>query len=108
MIDAAQRTSLAGSEAPERNGPANQTDTLDSMLATLCCYEQQFGPNSPVTLRLMAEVGAAFGRRGEIRTARTLLERASRDLTRFLGADHPAAVEARTRLAWISANGPLA
>ncbi len=97
MMEAAERTGPAGLQPP---------DTMESMLATLCCYEQQFGPNSPVTLRLLAEVGAELGRRGETRTARVLLERASRDLTRFLGADHPAAIEARTQLAWVSATLP--
>jgi hypothetical protein len=75
------------------------------MLATLCCYENQFGPYHPATLRLMTEVGAEYGRQGELEKARCLLERAVRDLRRFLGADHPATVEARTRLAWVSLTG---
>lgn len=72
------------------------------MVATLCCYENQFGPYHPVTLRLMTEVGVEYGRQGELEKARCLLGRAARDLERFLGADHPATVEARTQLAWVS------
>lgn len=86
-------------ESPEIPAP----DNVESMLATLCCYEHQFGPYSPVTLRMMAEVGAAFGRTGRTSPARVLLERASRELTRFLGPDHPAAAEARAQLAWLAA-----
>jgi hypothetical protein len=72
------------------------------MLATLCCYENQFGPYHPLTLRMMAQVGAEFGRQGDLEKARCLLQRAARDLGRFLGPDHPAAAEARQQLAWLS------
>ena len=75
---------------------------LPSMIATLCCYENQFGPYHPMTLRLMTEVGAEYGRQGDLEKARCLLERAARDLVRFLGADHPATQTAREQLAWIS------
>lgn len=75
---------------------------LQGMLATLCSYENQFGPYHPLTLRLMTEVGVAYGRGGEIETARRLLARAVRDLARFLGEEHPETLAARTQLAWIS------
>jgi hypothetical protein len=72
------------------------------MVAMLCCYENQFGPYHPMTLRVMTEVGAEYGRQGDLEKARCLLERAVRDLTRFLGADHPATQAAAAELAWIS------
>jgi hypothetical protein len=81
---------------------AGSSGHLPGMLATLCCYESQFGPYHPLTLRMMTEVGAEFGRQGEVEKARCLLQRAATDLGRFLGADHPAAVEARTQLGWLS------
>jgi hypothetical protein len=81
---------------------AGSSGHLPGMLATLCCYENQFGPYHPVTLRLMTEVGVEYGRQGEIKKATCLLQRAVRDLTRFLGADHPATVEAGKQLAWFS------
>jgi hypothetical protein len=58
------------------------------MLATLCSYENWFGPYHPQTLHLMAEVGIACWHAGEPLYARPLLERAVRDLGRHLGADH--------------------
>jgi hypothetical protein len=72
------------------------------MVATLCCYENQFGPYHPITLRLMTEVGVEYARQGELDKARSLLERAVRDLARFLGAGHPATEAARIQLAWLS------
>jgi hypothetical protein len=61
---------------------------LPSMLATLCSYENLFGPYHPQTLRLMAEVANAYWQVGELGHARPLLERAVRDLGRHLGAEH--------------------
>ncbi len=60
---------------------------LPSMLATLCSYENLFGPYHPHTLRLMAEAGLAFWHHGELAHARPLLERAARDLGRSVGRD---------------------
>ena len=39
---------------------------LPSMLATLCSYENLFGPYHPQTLRLMAEVANAYWQVGEL------------------------------------------
>jgi hypothetical protein len=61
---------------------------LPSMLATLCSYEHLFGPYHPQTLRLMAEVADAYWQVGELGQARPLLERAVRDLGRYLGTEH--------------------
>jgi hypothetical protein len=48
---------------------------IPSMMATLCSYENCFGPYHPQTLALMTEVAAAFWRNGDARLARRLLER---------------------------------
>jgi hypothetical protein len=69
------------------------TTTIDrtefpSMLATLCSYENLFGPYHPQTLRLMAEVANAYWQAGELGHARPLLERTVRDLGRHLGTEH--------------------
>jgi hypothetical protein len=61
---------------------------LPSMRATLCSYENLFGPYHPQTLRLMAEVANAYWQVGELGQARPLLERAVGDLRRHLGAEH--------------------
>jgi hypothetical protein len=61
---------------------------LQSMLATLCYYQDCFGPYHPHTLRLMTQVGIAYSQAGEQPVARGLLERVVRDLGRVLGADH--------------------
>jgi hypothetical protein len=61
---------------------------LPSMLATLCSYENLFGPYHPQTLRLMAEVANAYWQAGELGHARPLLERAVGDLGRYLGTEH--------------------
>jgi eukaryotic-like serine/threonine-protein kinase len=71
---------------------------LPSMLSTLCCYENLFGPYHPHTLRLMAEAGLAFWRYGEWAYARPLLERAVRDLGRYLNPEHEARLRAITAL----------
>jgi hypothetical protein len=54
---------------------------LASMVATLCCYEERFGPYHPMTLRLMTDVAIQLGHRA-------MLERAIRDVERFLGRTH--------------------
>ncbi|MGA3239129.1 MAG: hypothetical protein ABSG03_22860 [Bryobacteraceae bacterium] len=61
---------------------------LPSMMATLCSYENLFGPYHPQTLRLMAEVANAYWQVGELEHARPLLERAARDLGRHLSTEH--------------------
>src|SRR5580658_4880968 len=66
--------------------PIERTE-LPSMLATLCSYESWFGPYHPQTLCLMTQVAIAYWQAGEPQ-ARPLLERAVRDLGRYLGADH--------------------
>ena len=58
------------------------------MLATLCSYENFFGPRHPQTLRLVAHVAIACREAGELDYARPLLERAVRDLGRFPDAEH--------------------
>jgi outer membrane protein assembly factor BamD (BamD/ComL family) len=71
---------------------------LPGMLATLCSYENLFGPYHPQTLRLMAEVANAYWRAGELSHARPLLERAVRDLGRHLGPEHDLYLRALTTL----------
>jgi hypothetical protein len=66
----------------------NGQNELRSMLATLCSYETLFGPYHPQTLFLMAEAANACWQAGELACARPLLERAVRDLARFLGTEH--------------------
>jgi hypothetical protein len=61
---------------------------LPSMMATLCSYESWFGPYHPQTLRLMTEVGVACSMHGEVGPGRGLLERAIRDIGKYLGFDH--------------------
>jgi Tetratricopeptide repeat len=69
---------------------ATEIDSAEfpGMLATLCSYENRFGPYHPQTLHLMAHVGIAFWQAGDLRHARPLLERVVRDSGRHLGADH--------------------
>jgi eukaryotic-like serine/threonine-protein kinase len=64
------------------------TAELPAMLATLCYYQDYFGPYHPQTLRLMTRVGIVYSQAGEQPAARALLERVVRDLARVLGADH--------------------
>ena len=61
---------------------------LPGMLATLCYYQDCFGPYHPQTLRLMTQVGIAYSQAGEQPLAKALLEHVVRDLARVLGADH--------------------
>src|SRR5215472_16928591 len=67
-----------------------ERNDLPSMLSTLCSYENLFGPYHPHTLRLTSEAGLAFWHYGECAYARPLLERAIRDLGRYLGREHEA------------------
>jgi hypothetical protein len=71
---------------------------LPSMLSTLCSYENLFGPYHPQTLHLMTEAGLAFWHYGECAYARPLLERAVRDLGRYLNREHEARLRAITGL----------
>ena len=75
-----------------------ERNDLPSMLSTLCSYENLFGPYHPHTLRLMAEAGMAFWHYGECVYARSLLERAVRDLGRYVGREHEARLRAITAL----------
>ena len=75
-----------------------ERNDLPSMLSTLCSYENLFGPYHPHTLRLMTEAGLAFWHFGECEYARPLLERAVRDLGRYLGREHEARLRAITAL----------
>jgi hypothetical protein len=68
------------------SNPSDQNE-LPGMLATLCSYENFFGPYHPQTLLLMVEVANACRQAGELSYARPLLERAVRDLGRFLGTE---------------------
>lgn len=52
------------------------------MMATLCSYENCFGPSHPQTLALMTEVAAACCHYGDAGFARRLLQRVIGDLAR--------------------------
>jgi Tetratricopeptide repeat len=67
---------------------SSERDHLPAMLATLCSYENSFGPYHPQTLGLMANVAIACWQAGEIQYARPLLERAVADLARHLDRHH--------------------
>lgn len=56
---------------------------LPSMAATLCFYENSFGPYHPQTLRLTTTVAIAYGQHGESELAIGLLERVLRDVQRI-------------------------
>lgn len=57
------------------------------MLATLCAYENRFGPYHPYTLRLAVMVAEGLDEGGDAARARRLLERTARDLD---GVEEPA------------------
>jgi hypothetical protein len=76
--------------------PFDRTE-LPSMLATLCSYESWFGPYHPQTLRLMALVAMAYSQAGEPGSG-PLLERAVRDLGRYLGQDQDLRLRAMATL----------
>jgi Tetratricopeptide repeat len=67
---------------------ASERNQLPAMLATLCSYENSFGPYHPQTLGLMANVAIACWQAGEIQYARPLLERAVADLARHVDRHH--------------------
>src|SRR6516225_9814199 len=71
-----------------------ERNDLPSMLSTLCSYENLLGPYHTYTLLLSAETGLAFWHYGECANARPLLERAIRDLGRYLGREHEARLRA--------------
>ncbi len=71
---------------------------LSSMVATLCCYEERFGPYHPGTLRLMIDVAIQLKLQGRIEPARGLLERAIRDVQRFLTRAHESRLRAIVEL----------
>lgn len=56
---------------------------LPSMAATLCFYENSFGPYHPHTLHLTTTVAIAYGQHGESEFAIRLLERVLRDVHRI-------------------------
>lgn len=57
------------------------------MLSTLCFYDNWLGPYHPQTLKLLAQTGRACWQAGFCDYARPLLERAVRDIGRFLPQD---------------------
>jgi len=61
---------------------------LAGMLATLCSYENLFGPFHPQTLMLTTVVATSYHRAGEANLARRLLEKAIADSARCLGPEH--------------------
>lgn len=56
-----------------------QGSEIPAMVATLCSYEDLFGPHHSQTLRLMVELADALRVAGDAGTARVLLERVIRD-----------------------------
>jgi len=82
---------------------AASTSSIDraefpGMLATLCLYESWFGPYHPHTLSLMAQLAIAYWQVGETDYARPLLERAIRDLGRYLGREQELRLRAMAAL----------
>jgi hypothetical protein len=59
-----------------------EREQIPSMMATLCSYENCFGPYHPQTLGLMTQVAAACWQDGNPAFARRLLERVIADLGR--------------------------
>ena len=57
-----------------------EREQIPSMMATLCSYENCFGPYHPQTLGLMTQVAAACWQHGDRSIAQRLLERAVADL----------------------------
>jgi hypothetical protein len=74
-------------EPGPKNPKSPHPRDLPSMLATLCSYENQFGPRHPATLILMTQLGLAYWLSGQTDRARVLLESAVRDLGRYIGPD---------------------
>lgn len=52
------------------------------MMATLCSYDRLFGPRHVQTLSLTARVAEVLWAAGDVRTARCLLDRVVRNLSR--------------------------
>ena len=73
--------------------PAEQSE-LAGMLATLCSYENFFGPFHPQTLMLTTVLATAYGQEGEANQARRLLEKVIADAARHLGPEHAARLAA--------------
>lgn len=71
---------------------------LPGMLATLCFYDNWLGPCHPQTLRLTVMVADACWQAGLFDYARPLLERAVRDIGRYLGPDHDLRLRAMAAL----------
>jgi hypothetical protein len=71
---------------------------LQGMLSTLCLYDNWLGPYHPQTLRLLAQAGSACWRAGFCDYARPLLERAVRDIGRYLLQDTELQVNALSDL----------
>lgn len=55
---------------------------LPAMLATLCSYDRLFGPRHIQTLSLTAHIAEAFWAAGDRRSARCLLDRVVKSLSR--------------------------
>jgi len=71
---------------------------LPGMIATLCSYEEHWGPCSLHTLRLAMLVAEELERIGERAASRMLLERVVRDSAHALGAGHELRMDALIRL----------
>jgi hypothetical protein len=68
---------------PDLSGEAD----VCGMLSTLCLYDNWLGPYHPQTLYLLAQAGRACWQAGFCDYARPLLERAVRDMGRYLAPD---------------------
>jgi hypothetical protein len=71
---------------------------LQGMLSILCLYDNWLGPYHPQTLRLLAQAGSACWQAGFCDYARPLLERAVRDMGRYLVQDTELRVRALSDL----------
>jgi hypothetical protein len=85
-----------------RPGTISATNTnrteLPAMLATLCSYENWFGPYHPQTLRLMTQVAIACWHSGEPEYARAMLEKAIANLGKSVGLNHDLRLSAMVAL----------
>jgi hypothetical protein len=77
---------------------APSTTELAAMLATLCVYEERFGPGSIHTLRLAIVVAEEFRRLGAMARSRRILEAVARESATAFGPDHDLRVDALARL----------
>jgi hypothetical protein len=73
-------------------------DELPSMMATLCVYENWFGPFHTHTLQMMTLVAIAQAQRGAFAEACRLLERVLRDIQRLARPNHNLRLQAATTL----------